>query len=338
MSPRSAAILGVEGLALTGAERAFLAEAQPFGFILFARNIETPDQVRRLTAELREVVGWNAPVLIDQEGGRVQRMRPPHWRLWLPPLDQMARADDLEEAARAMFLRHRLMAEELRAVGIDVNCAPMADIARAETHPFLRNRCFGEDTASVVTGARAAAEGLLAGGVLPVLKHLPGHGRARNDSHLELPVVDAALDDLRATEFAPFAALADLPMGMTAHVTYTSLDASLPATQSGRVIGLIRDEIGFGGLLMSDDLSMQALDGDIGSRAAASITAGCDVVLHCNGEMAEMEAAVAAAGTLSGPAESRAEAALARRTAPEPFDVCAAEAELERLLGGKVHG
>jgi beta-N-acetylhexosaminidase len=338
VSPRAAAILGVEGLALTGAERAFLTEAQPFGFILFARNIETPDQVRRLTAELREAVGWDAPVLIDQEGGRVQRMRPPHWRLWLPPLEQMARAGDLEEAARAMFLRHRLMAHELRAVGIDVNCAPMADLARDETHPFLRNRCFGEDTASVVTGARAASEGLLAGGVLPVLKHLPGHGRARSDSHLELPVVDASVEELRTTDFAPFAALADLPMGMTAHVRYTALDASRPATQSSHVIGVIRDEIGFGGLLMSDDLSMQALAGGIGSRAATSIAAGCDVVLHCNGEMAEMEAAVEAAGTLAGPSQVRAESALARRVPPEPFDMCAAEAELERLLEGKVHG
>ncbi|SNS73597.1 beta-N-acetylhexosaminidase [Tropicimonas sediminicola] len=338
MSARSATILGVEGLALTSAERSFLAEAQPLGFILFARNIEAPEQLRRLTGDLRDTVGRDALVLIDQEGGRVQRMRPPHWRLWQPPLDQMQRAGDLEAAARAMFLRHRLIAHELREVGIDTNCAPSADIARPETHPFLRNRCFGEDVAAVVTGARAAAEGLMAGGVLPVVKHIPGHGRARLDSHKDLPVVEVDADDLRALDFAPFQALADLPMGMTAHLKFTAFDAEAPATQSARMIGLIRNEIGFDGLLMTDDLSMQALIGDIAARAAASIAAGCDVVLHCNGELAEMEQAVASAGPLSQDATRRADAALALRRKPDPVDIPAVEEELRTLLNGDVYG
>ncbi|WP_068116732.1 beta-N-acetylhexosaminidase [Tropicimonas marinistellae] len=338
MTAGAAAILGVEGLALSSAERSFFAEAQPLGFILFARNIETPEQVRRLTAELRTAVGRNAPVLIDQEGGRVQRMRPPYWRLWHPSLDQMQAATDLEAAARAMFLRYRLIADELRAVGIDVNCAPSADLARPDTHPFLRNRCMGEDAASVVTGARAAAEGLLAGGVLPVLKHIPGHGRAQIDSHLELPVVEASANMLRETDFAPFVALADLPAAMTAHLKYNAIDPDRPATQSPDVIRLIREDIGFGGLLMTDDLSMEALSGDIAMRAAASISAGCDVVLHCNGVLAEMEQAVSAAGGLAAQAKDRADAWVELRRASDPVDIPAAEAELERLLEGRVYG
>lgn len=338
MSALSAAILGCEGLRLTPAEKVFFAEAQPLGFILFARNVETPEQLAALTGEMREAVGRNAPVLIDQEGGRVQRMRAPHWREWRPPLEQMAATEDLEMAARAMFLRNRLIAEELFSVGVDVNCAPMADVARPETHPFLRNRCYGEDVAAVVTAARATAEGLMAGGVLPVLKHIPGHGRARIDSHKDLPVVEVPAEELHTVDFAPFQALADLPLGMTAHLKFTAFDPDHPATQSLEMIRLIREEIGFDGLLMTDDLSMEALDGTVGERAAASIAAGCDIALHCNGELPEMEAVVTASGALSGRSLERAEFALAGRKPPQPIDILAIEAELHDLLDGEVYG
>ena len=338
MSGASATILGCAGTVLGADERAFFAEARPWGYILFARNVESPGQLRRLTADLREAVGRDAPVLVDQEGGRVQRLRAPHWREWLPPLDQMARTPDPVRAARAMFLRYRLIADELRDAGIDADCAPSLDIARPDTHPFLRNRCFGADVTTVVAAARAAAEGLLAGGVLPVVKHMPGHGLARLDSHLALPVIDAPAAELRAADFAAFAALADLPMAMTAHLTYTAFDPEHPATLSPRMIGLIRDEIGFGGLLMSDDLSMLALSGTLAERAAATIAAGCDIALHCSGVLAEMGAVVAAAGGLTGPAARRAEAALACRQAPRPLDLAAAEAELAGLIEGALHG
>ncbi|MBK5947563.1 beta-hexosaminidase [Rhodobacter veldkampii DSM 11550] len=326
-----ATILGCAGAVLTPDETAFFRAADPWGFILFARNVETPDQLRRLTGDLRAGVGRAAPILIDQEGGRVARLRPPHWRDWLPPLDQVARAG--AAAPRSLWLRARLMAAELRAVGIDANCAPCADIAGPRTHPFLRNRCLGETAAEVARNARALAEGLLAGGVLPVVKHIPGHGRAEADSHLHLPTVTATPEDLSATDFAAFAALADLPLGMTAHIRFPAFDDA-PATASARMIGLIRDVIGFQGLLMTDDISMQALAGPVGTRAAAAIAAGCDLVLHCNGEMPEMAAVVAAAGRLSPAAEARATAALACRHAPEPADECALTAELTALLAG----
>ncbi|MFC2967500.1 beta-N-acetylhexosaminidase [Acidimangrovimonas pyrenivorans] len=335
-SPPGATILGCAGPALTAGERAFFRAADPWGFILFARNVESPAQLRRLTADLREAVGREAPVLVDQEGGRVQRLRAPHWREWLPPLDQVARTGS--NAARAMGLRYRLIAHELRAAGLDANCAPCADIATADTHPFLRNRCYGSDLASVVWVARAVADALLAGGVLPVVKHLPGHGRATTDSHLSLPTVTADADTLRQSDFATFRALNDLPMAMTAHIVYTAFDPDRPATQSPTLLRLIRDEIGFGGLLVTDDLSMQALAGSIGDRAGAAIAAGCDIALHCNGEIPEMEAVVAAAGHLSAAGARRAAAALAARHLPAPIDIAAAEAELESLLDGQADG
>lgn len=330
MTAPGAAILGCAGPRLDARERAFFRDADPWGFILFARNVDDPAQVGALTAELREVVGRAAPILIDQEGGRVQRLGPPHWRAWSPPLDLAAATDPV----RAFWLRYRLIAAELAGLGIDVDCAPLADIAGAATHPFLRNRCYGTDAAAVTAHARAAAEGLAAGGVLPVLKHIPGHGRAVADSHADLPIVDADSDTLRATDFAPFRALADLPMAMTAHVVYRGLGSDAPATTDPAMIALIRDELGFDGLLMSDDIAMGALKGDMGARGAASIAAGCDVVLHCNGDRAEMAQVVAAAGTLDAAAERRAEAALATRRAPDEVDIAALEAELSGLSGG----
>lgn len=328
-----ATIFGCAGARLSPEEAAFFREAAPWGFILFGRNIETPAQVAALCADLRAAVGREAVILIDQEGGRVQRLRAPHWREWLPPLDQARAARD---PARSFWLRARLQAAELRAIGIDGNCAPTCDVAGPRTHPFLRNRCFGTSAAEVVPNARATAEGLLAGGVLPVLKHMPGHGRAEADSHLDLPTVTASAADL-AEDFAPFAALAEMPMGMTAHIRFTAFDDA-PATQSAAMIGLIRRQIGFQGLLMTDDIGMEALSGEMGARAAASIAAGCDVVLHCKGDRPAMDAVAEAAGALSGAALARAEAALAARRAPEAVDISALEAEFESLLSGEAHG
>jgi beta-N-acetylhexosaminidase len=329
--PASAAILGCEGLSLGAGEAAFFRDADPWGFILFGRNVADPWQLARLVADLRESVGREAPVLIDQEGGRVARLGAPHWRAWLDPLAQAARAG--AAGPRSFWLRYRLIAAELAALGIDANCAPSADIAGPRTHPFLRARCLGQSAAEAAANARAAAKGLLAGGVLPVLKHLPGHGRAEVDSHLALPVVAEDAATLGAEDFAPFRALADLPMAMTAHVRYPAL-ADAPATLSAPIIGLIRESIGFRGLLMTDDISMQALSGSLAGRSAAALAAGCDVVLHCNGKRAEMEAVVAAAGALCPAAEARAAAALACRRRPEPIDSRALAAELGAVLQG----
>jgi len=328
----TACILGCSGPALLDAERRFFSRVRPWGFILFARNVEEPAQLRRLTAALRDAAGHDAPVFIDQEGGRVARLGPPHWRSWPAPLDEATRPD--ARAAEVFDLRYRLIAAELREVGIDGNCAPLGDIAGPRTHPVLRNRCYGGEAGTVARIGRAVAGALLAGGVLPVLKHIPGHGRATVDSHLDLPRVGAPLAVLRATDFAPFRALADLPLGMTAHIVYDALDPDRPATQSGTVIGVIRDEIGFDGVLMTDDISMSALSGAPGDRAAAARAAGCDMVLHCNGDLAEMAEIAAASGPLDGAAADRAARALAARRAPGRADSSALAAAYARLAGG----
>ncbi|MFO1106551.1 MAG: glycoside hydrolase family 3 N-terminal domain-containing protein [Amaricoccus sp.] len=335
MAPR-AVIFGCAGPDLGPDERHFLAEADPWGFILFGRNITGPDQLRRLTGTLRETVGRAAPVLIDQEGGRVARLQAPHWREWLPALEECARLPVGPLRARAMGLRYRLIAGELSAVGIDVNCAPVLDLAGDATHPVLRNRCYGGDPAEVAAIGRAVAEGLLAGGVLPVMKHMPGQGRAPLDSHRDLPVVTASEAELQA-DFAPFRALADLPMAMTAHVIYRALDPDRPATLSPRLVRLIREEIGFGGLLMTDDLSMRALTGAFGGRVEAALAAGCDLVLHCNGDPAEMAAVAEAAPRLAGAALARADAALAARDRGGATDPAALEAEFAALSGRAAH-
>ncbi len=327
-----AAIFGCAGPVLTPQERDFFRDYDPFGFIIFARNVETPDQLRRLTGDLRAAVGRDAPILVDQEGGRVQRLRAPHWREWLPPLDQVAQAGP--QAARAMWLRARIIADELRAVGIDANCAPCADIAGDATHPFLRNRCYGSDAATVTAMSRAVADGFLAGGVLPVAKHLPGHGRATQDTHHDLPTVTVDTETLSATDFAPFAALADLPMAMTAHIIFAALDPDHPATQSAIMMGVIRDQIGFQGLLMTDDLNMDALAGDLTERTARAIAAGCDIALHCKGDFAQMQAVAAAAGDMGDATRARARAALAQRRTPDEADIAA----LIREFDGLPHG
>lgn len=328
------AIFGCEGLTPTPDEAAFFRDSDPFGFIVFARNIDTPDQVLRLTTALRDCVGRAAPVLVDQEGGRVQRLRAPHWREWLPPMDTVARAAD---PVRAMFLQSRIMADELRAVGIDANCAPCADVAVDVTHPFLKNRCYSTDPELVSRIARVVADGHLAGGVLPVMKHLPGHGRAAQDTHHDLPTVHAPAHELIATDFAPFMALADLPMAMTAHIVFSAFD-DLPATQSARVVGVIRDTIGFQGLLITDDLNMQALSGTVAERAFASLKAGCDIALHCKGTVAEMAATAAAIGAMSSATLTRANAALTQRITPELVDIAALDAAFSQAMGQGLHG
>lgn len=325
----NATILGPEGHIVTDWEKSFFRESDPLGFIVFTRNIENPEQLKRLTSNLRDTVGRNAPILIDQEGGRVQRMRSPHWREYLPALDQMEKARD---PMRAQWLRNRLIAQELFDVGIDVNCAPLADLVEDETHPVLRNRLYGADVETVVAAARVCADAFLAGGVLPVLKHIPGYGRASVDSHKNLPTVRSNRNALKLRDFAPFKQLNNIAMGMTAHIVFADIDAQNPATTSPKMMTMIREDIGFKGLIMSDDISMEALSGSIGERAAASIAAGCDIALHCNGRPAEMERVVAAAGDMAPEAVIRADRALAQRNTPEKIDICALVEELETLL------
>ena len=327
---QGAYILAPAGLTLSPGENAFFREADPWGFILFQRNCETPEQLRRLTGDLRAAVGRDAPVLIDQEGGRVQRMRAPHWREWLPPLDQV----ELTRSERAMYLRGLLIGAELLAHGVDVNCAPSADIAWPETHPFLRNRCYGTDAATVVTMARACAEGLMDAGCLPVIKHAPGHGRATVDSHKGLPRIEAPLAELLETDFAPFRALADLPMVMTAHIVLPEIDPEVPLTLSGAGVRYLREELGLKGLLMTDDISMGALQGSVAERGLVARAAGCDLVLHCNGDLTEMEALAEAVGVMDREAQERADIALSRRRTPTDIDISALAAEFGSLIEG----
>jgi beta-N-acetylhexosaminidase len=324
---QGAVIFGCAGPRLLAEERAFFRDADPFGFILFARNVEDPAQLRRLTADLRDAVGREAPILVDQEGGRVQRLRAPHWQDWTPPLDTVDGAGSVEAAERIMRLQAMVIAAELVAVGIDSNCIPTLDVVRPETHPFLKNRCYGRDPETVARIGRAVADGLMAGGVLPVMKHMPGHGLSHVDTHHDLPTVDVGLEELRAVDFAPFRALRDLPMAMTAHLVFAALDADRPATQSPAMIRVIREDIGFGGLLISDDLNMQALAGTLADRTARTIAAGVDIALHCKGDMAEMVEVAGAAGVIGPAALARAEAAVAARRTGR-VDVAAALAEL----------
>jgi len=332
MSRFGATILDAEGLRLTPQERDFFREADPFGFILFARNIDAPEQVRALCADLREAVGREAPITVDQEGGRVQRLRAPHWREWLPALEHVDAAGD--HAERAMYLRGRIIAHELHDVGIDSNCAPLVDVTTSQTHPFLRNRCYGETPMDVARLGRAVAQGHLDGGVLPVVKHIPGHGRAVVDSHLDLPHVRCTKNALQGIDFAPFKALSDLPMGMTAHLVYDAID-SRPATLSPVMMQLIRDEIGFDGLIMTDDISMKALKGSLTDLSRDALAAGCDVILYCNGSLEDRQRVAEASGTMSEVAQTRAERALAARHAPDEVDISALDAELGALLNGR---
>lgn len=331
MSKINAVIFGCKGLCLSQDEKVFFKNTKPWGFILFARNLDTPEQIKKLTYELRETVGRDAPILIDQEGGRVARLRGPQWREWLPALDQMKEVA-VKHQRQAMSLRYRLIADELCALGIDVNCAPMLDIPCQHTHDIILNRCYGHDADTVAEMGRAVSEGLLAGGVLPVIKHIPGHGRTDLDSHHDLPRLDTSIADLTAIDFKPFRHLSDLPMAMTAHIIYTALDAKNCATLSPKVISTIRNDIGFDGLLMSDDLSMKALKGNFSQRSEAALAAGCDIVLHCNGQLDEMFQVMDGVSILSKKALIRADIALNMRKPAEPFDIKQAEEILSNLL------
>lgn len=339
MGASSAAILGCAGTTLTAEEVAFFKDVKPWGFILFKRNIADPNQVRALTAALRETVGRpDAPILIDQEGGRVARLQPPHWRIYPPgrAYGELVANDPLV-AREITRLGARLIAHDLHALGINVDCVPVLDVPDPQGHEIIGDRAYGDTPEQVATLGRAAAEGLLAGGVLPIIKHIPGHGRAMADSHLELPVVKAKLAELDARDFAPFRVLSDMPMAMTAHVVYTAIDRKNPATTSKKVIKkIIRESMGFDGLLMSDDLSMKALSGDFKQRAKDSLSAGCDVVLHCNGDMAEMKAVMSGVGRMSKEARRRAQAVMNRLVrVPEPLDVADARARFDAAFDGK---
>src|ERR1700722_14885035 len=328
-------ITGVSGLELTAAEREFVRSERPWGFILFKRNIETPQQVTRLVQDLRKALGiQGAPVLIDQEGGRVQRLGPPHWPVY-PPGAAFGALYDLDPALglSAARLSTRLIAADLGELDINVDCLPLADVPVAGADAVIGNRAYGTEPGKVAAIARAVTEGLGQGGILPVLKHIPGHGRANADSHLRLPTVDTPLKDLETTDFAAFRPLADLPMAMTAHVVFSALDPVHPATTSATIINqVIRGVIGFQGLLMSDDVSMNALSGSIEERTRAAFLAGCDTVLHCNGNLAEMREVAAERPELSGKALQRASRALGSRGAPQPFDKALARAELEAMM------
>lgn len=317
-------IFGCQGTGLSQDEIAFFKEVKPFGFILFNRNLKKKSQIRKLTDELRETVGYFAPILIDQEGGRVQRLSSPHWRDWEPALDICTRLP-LKVAKKLMWLQYRYIATELLELGIDTNCVPLGDLAAENTHPVLKNRCYGFSPQVIVAIAGEVADACLQGGVLPVLKHIPGHGSTTKDSHDELPVCHKTKAELEESDFFSFKNLNTIPLGMTAHVLYPDIDPVKPASISARLIDIIRNSIGFDGLLMTDDLSMNALGGSIKSRTRESIDAGCDIILHCNGKMGEMIDIVSETGTMSNLAQKRAEKALSLRQKPNMVD-------LEKLL------
>lgn len=335
-SPEPAAVIfGCAGPELGAEERRFFRDVDPLGFILFQRNCDAPAQVQALIMALRAAIGRaDAPVLIDQEGGRVARLKPPHWASY--PAAATLAALGGARAREAVRLGARLIADDLSVIGITVDCLPVLDLPASGADAVIGDRAYGNSAADAAALGRAACEGLRAGGILPVIKHIPGHGRATVDSHHALPRVDAPRASLEAADFAAFRALADQPLAMTAHIVYTAIDAERPATLSQRVIGeVIRASIGFDGLLLTDDLSMRALGSSLGERAAAALAAGCDVVLHCNGEMAEMTEVAAAVAPLTVAARGRWERARSARGAPQAIDRAALEARFRALLAGE---
>jgi beta-N-acetylhexosaminidase len=328
-------ITGISGLKLTQDERDFLRAEQPWGFILFKRNLEDRAQVAALVAEMRAAVGrTDAPILIDQEGGRVQRLKPPEWPAYpAGALFGQLYGHSTDQGLRAAWLSARLIADDLAELGITVDCLPLADVPIPGADDVIGDRAYGTEPGLVAAIAQAVTDGLEAGGVLPVLKHIPGHGRATADSHEMLPVVDVPLVELEQTDFAAFRPLNALPMAMTAHVVFTALDSAQPATTSATIIAdVIRGSIGFQGLLMSDDVSMNALEGSLTERSQALLSAGCDMILHCSGKLDEMREIAAVAPVLVGQALARADAALASRKPPQPFDRTKARAELDELV------
>ena len=329
-----ACIFGLSGIALSSEERAFFNEVQPMGFILFRRNIDTPEQVRALTSSLRACVDRDPLILIDQEGGRVRRLRPPHWPDYPPAALYREFARSPEEERELVRLGARLMAHDLRDLGINVDCAPVMDLPQPGAHDIIGDRAYGLTREDVAVMGRAACEGFLAGGVLPIIKHIPGHGRAGADSHASLPIVESGYDELLATDFYPFQVCADMPMAMTAHVLYRAVDKKRPATTSKKTIRLIRDVIGFDGVIVCDDLSMNALSGTLARRTRESVRAGCDVLLHCNGSLPQMTEVAAETPKLKGNALRRVDAAARRLLrVTEPLDVDAARVRFETAVG-----
>lgn len=338
MSPMLATIFGLSGATLSAGERAFFRDAKPWAFILFKRNIETPDQLRRLCNELRDSVGREAHIFIDQEGGRVQRLRPPHWKDY-PAASVLADIYRINAAhgLRACYLHHRLIADDLRALGITADCAPVLDIPVEGADPIISDRAFGDSARPIVKMAHAAMAGLMCGGVAPVIKHIPGHGRATVDSHLALPRISESKIQLQFTDFAPFTALSDAPMAMTAHAVFDCADDTLPLTVSRKALqSLVRDTIGFDGLLMSDDLDMKALSGDLTSKTEASLAAGCDVALQCSGELSAMVEVAKGAKILSNDALRRAIVADLCAQHVTEFDRSAAMAEYDALTSQRI--
>src|ERR1700738_312796 len=328
-------ITGVSGTELGAEEREFIRATRPWGFILFKRNITTPPQITQLVRELREAIeAPDAPVLIDQEGGRVQRLGPPNWPVY-PAGTVFGTLYDIDPALglKAARLSARLIAADLFELGVTVDCLPLADVPVAGADAVIGNRAYGTEPHKVAAIAWAVTEGLEQGGILPVLKHIPGHGRATADTHFRLPVVDTPREELEKTDFAAFKPLADLPMAMTAHVVFSALDPAQPATTSATMVDqVIRGVIGFQGLLMSDDVSMNALAGSLAERTRAVFAAGCDIVLHCNGKLDEMADVARETPELSGKALQRAGQALAACKAPQAFDRLAARQELDALI------
>lgn len=330
----SAVIYGCAGLTLSQEEKEFFTQANPFGFILFARNCDNPEQLKSLVTELKSCVNRvDVPILIDQEGGRVARLRPPHWRKSYAAA-QFLSIKDANKTEEAIYLNARITARELLDLGINVNCAPILDLLFADAHDIIGDRAYGEDVNQVVRYATQVCKGFLEESVMPIIKHIPGHGRAKADSHLELPVVSASHEELAKTDFSPFKQMADSPWAMTAHIIYSAIDDQEPATTSHKMIDLIRNEIGFNGVLLSDDISMQALQGSFAERTNKILDAGCDIVLHCNGDMNEMQAIAGAARNLSSASIGRIEKANAMLQKPDNFNVARAEEQLQEILAG----
>ena len=289
---KKAVILGCSGPSLTDDEITFYANMCPLGFILFKRNCETPKQLKALTKALRSVAkSKNVPILIDQEGGNVARLAGPHWRH--PPdartIGNIAESD-LKKGCRAAYLNARLIGRELMSMGINVNCSPVLDISSQSTHRIIGTRAYSNAAHIVRYLGQSVCIGLAEEGVTPIIKHIPGHGRATTDSHVELPIVGEKKEVLKDTDFLPFEKQNSSTWAMTAHILYKHLDSINPATQSKVIISkIIRDEISFDGIVISDDIGMNALKGDFSERASKSLEAGCDIVMHCSGKIEEMK-------------------------------------------------
>ena len=329
-------IFGCEGYHLLPEEREFFTESDPFGFILFERNIFSPNQVRCLINDLRDLTGnVDLPILIDQEGGRVARLRPPYWRIFLAARQLVSRTgDDVEKTCRAIFINSRILAHELSELFITIDCMPVLDLAVAGAHEVIGDRAYGSAPARVAKYGRAACDGLLAGGILPVIKHIPGHGRATVDSHISLPSVQSKRNELERTDFVPFRALRHMPLGMTAHVVFSDIDPMRPATLSPVIVSdVIRGDIGFDGLLITDDICMSALQGSLLERAQASLSAGCDIILHCSSILSEMKELAGGIKTMADSSWRRAERAVEFSTKQfARMDLEVARKELVRLM------